>query len=169
MSYHRVLPKPQALSSQDPSESRISAQNTLLHHKIMTDVEPNEGLKTARTSRSTSVNTPSKGAASQRSASLESLQDYQDSPTAEAIPVRLGQKRAASLITTVDHRFRDLPSLSTASPGIRSADSASQVCLCQPDPKVPRPRNGRCSELLYTLIAVGCHCSSSFKLSLLRQ
>jgi len=143
MSYHRVLPKPQALSGQDPSESRTNAQKTLLHHKIMTDVESNKVLEKGKTSRSSSVNTPSKGAASQRSASLESLQDYQDSPTGEALPVCLGQKRTASLIATGDHRFRDLPSLSTASPGIRSADSASQVCLCQPDPKVPRPRNGR--------------------------
>lgn len=144
MSYHRVLPKPQALFGQDPSESRASTRHTLFHHKIMTDVEPKEVLEKGKTSRSTSINTPPKGTASQRSASLESLQDYQDSPAEEAIPTRLGQKRTASLIATGDYPFRDLPSLSTAGPGIRSADSASQVCLCQPDPKVPRPRNGRC-------------------------
>ena len=142
MSYHRILPNPQALSGQDPSESRTSGRNTLLHHKIMTDVDSAEVFEKGRASSSSSVNTPSKTAASQRSASLESLPDYQNSPTVEALPVRLGQKRTASLIATGDRRFRDLPSLSTASPGIRSADSASQVCLCQPDPKVPRPRNG---------------------------
>ncbi|KAI9874800.1 MAG: hypothetical protein M1830_009258 [Pleopsidium flavum] len=141
MSYHRVLPKPPALSSRKPSESRINGRNALLQHKIMTDIEPNEVSDKGKTSRSSSLNTFSNVAASQRSASLESLQDYQDSPTVETASTRIGQKRAASLIPTSDHRYRDLPSLSTGSAITRSADSASQVCLCQPDPKVPRPRN----------------------------
>jgi hypothetical protein len=30
------------------------------------------------------------------------------------------------------------------------SEAVSQICLCQPDPKIPRPRNGM-SELLYTI------------------
>lgn len=143
MSYHRVLPKPPALSGRKPSESRMNTRNSLLQHKIMTDIEPNEAPDKGRTRRSSSVNTPSKAGVSQRSASLQSLPDYEESPTAETPPIRVGQKQTASLITTNDQRFRDLPALSTANTVTPSVDSASHVCLCQPDPKVPRPRNGK--------------------------
>lgn len=39
-----------------------------------------------------------------------------------------------------------MPSESKESPALLQGESpTSEVCLCQPDPKVPRPRNGKLS------------------------
>ena len=58
---------------------------------------------------------------------------------------RLTRKRAASLqIESVnDPRIEELALNSASFSGLPGANPArEQVCLCQPDPKIPRPRNG---------------------------
>lgn len=59
---------------------------------------------------------------------------------------RLTRKRAASLNTetaSLPPRIGDLALNSANSSGPLTPDfTREQVCLCQPDPKIPRPRNG---------------------------
>lgn len=70
----------------------------------------------------------------------------------ESVPspplTRLMKKRAASLDTNAAND-PSIASLSLHSASLESprTHSSNQVCLCQPDPKIPRPRNGTPSLL----------------------
>ena len=70
---------------------------------------------------------------------------HHDRPHASLPQPLVSRKRAASLITSDDGELPRYPSpLSSASLGPRSADAMAQMCLCPPDTKIPRPRNGTC-------------------------
>lgn len=75
---------------------------------------------------------------------LRSSLSREDSTT-EGPKVPLTRKRVASLGTGISNR----DSTEANSPPLGSPKSASskesvaQFCLCQPDPKIPRPRNGK--------------------------
>jgi HMG box factor len=67
-----------------------------------------------------------------------------EKPTPSSPRTRLTKKRAASLNTDAanEPEIGD-PALNSArSSGSLSESMRYQVCLCQPDPKIPRPRNG---------------------------
>lgn len=67
-----------------------------------------------------------------------------DLPTPNSPRTRLTRKRAASLNTggANDPRIGDLALNSASTSGPPTSDlTREQVCLCQPDPKIPRPRN----------------------------
>lgn len=142
----------------------------------MTDVDMSEpvsgkGERTRKASTTVSTRSTRRTASPSRS----SKQDDAGPPTPESPPFRLTRKRAASL--AADHKGGDdddgggsssnnkdeaddvveaiTPSSTThsrMSSGGASAGSAgsaaSHVCLCQPDPKIPRPRNGQLSSTL---------------------
>ncbi len=129
MSYHRVLPPPPALASQDISSWSIEP-DSLLRHKIMTTESPNNFSR--KTKSLTPFQNPSSPEADKALSSpgLQSLEDYVDSP-------QVGKKKSFSQISNESHKPRSrLPSVSW------DLESPSQICLCQPDPKIPRPRNG---------------------------
>jgi HMG box factor len=68
-----------------------------------------------------------------------------DSARASSPTNRLSRKRAASLQLETSNRprFDDLTLDSAGTSVPPTADlTREQVCLCQPDPKIPRPRNG---------------------------
>jgi len=69
-------------------------------------------------------------------------------PTPVSPQGRLTRKRAASLNTeagtNIPPKIGDLALNSASSSGLPSDLTREQVCLCQPDPKIPRPRNGLC-------------------------
>ncbi|KAF4636724.1 hypothetical protein G7Y89_g1349 [Cudoniella acicularis] len=83
---------------------------------------------------------------SSRRGSLRPAQSGKNSepPPPSSPRARMTRKRAASLdLDSANHpRIEDL-ALSSASTSIPSTADATreQVCLCQPDPKIPRPRN----------------------------
>ncbi|KAI9739482.1 MAG: hypothetical protein M1818_005170 [Claussenomyces sp. TS43310] len=83
---------------------------------------------------------------SPRSARRDSLllSEQRSGPrTPTSPPMRLTRKRAASLNTeAANHPHLDNLALNSA--GVvnpRATAAREQVCLCQPDPKIPRPRN----------------------------
>jgi hypothetical protein len=73
---------------------------------------------------------------------------------------RLTRKRAASLNTETANlppRIGDLALNSANSSGPLTPDlTREQVCLCQPDPKIPRPRNGAWPTSLISLLSDWC-------------
>ena len=84
--------------------------------------------------RAEEADSPS-GYATRSSARLSRKRDS-DHPPEE--PVQLGRTR--------------LPSFSGEGSNHKFNDSPSQLCLCQPDPKVPRPRNGEFECFRYVCI-----------------
>jgi HMG box factor len=65
-------------------------------------------------------------------------------PSPTSPPLRLTRKRASSVDTdSANQSQKEDQTLSGA--GTTSTISAGDhVCLCQPEPKIPRPRNGMC-------------------------
>lgn len=110
----------------------------------MTDIVPSMPEPSNNFPRSTSI-------ASQISSSRESLHhsaQMSELPVTEPPPLRLTRKRAASLNTeAANQRFGQL-GLSSATYPNQPPTAREQVCLCQPDPKIPRPRNGACCFLI---------------------
>lgn len=67
-------------------------------------------------------------------------------PTPISPPQRLTRERAVSLNTesaSLPPKLRELALNSASDSGPQTPElTREQVCLCQPDPKIPRPRNG---------------------------
>ncbi|KAH7061550.1 hypothetical protein B0J12DRAFT_736665 [Macrophomina phaseolina] len=133
----------------------------------MTDIDMSEPAKgserSSNSSRKASTTVSTRSSRRTASPSRASKQDDAGPPTPESPPFRLTRKRAASLADKADGRDEqpdgtpeevgdeatDIAPTNTThsrmSSGGASAGSAgsaaSHVCLCQPDPKIPRPRN----------------------------
>lgn len=108
-------------------------------------------------SRRTSMSTSTR---SQESASHVQISKSTDGlPTPESPSFRVTRKRAASVVIRdvgdtmeVDHVS---PTHTWVSSG-DSRDSTYHLCLCQPDPKIPRPRNGRPVVLCLLPLLICC-------------
>lgn len=76
----------------------------------------------------------------------QSIGRVSEPPRTISPPVRLTRKRAATLNTesaSPPPRIGDLALSSARTADPPASDlTREQVCLCQPDPKIPRPRNG---------------------------
>ena len=129
MSFHRVLPRPSALSNQDLANRWAPGTDSLESAKTM----PNERSKGAFLSNG-QIPISSQSQPGSRASSTQ-LEQY--SPSAEE-PDDDPQSEPSGAIQ-IPHRVRK-PAPSTIDTW--QGDSPSQICLCQPDPKVPRPRNG---------------------------
>ena len=85
---------------------------------------------------------------SSRRVSLRSFIQSEKQHNPPSPPGRLNRKRAASLEIIEGSNSPTISELSISSPKSDPANSASHVCLCQPDPKIPRPRNGTCKTFV---------------------
>ena len=123
---HRVLPPLSSLSLPPISHRPSSGATGLLQHKIMTSNELQHCSPVDQDNEHT-IYTSKPDGHCQSSASDESPSNRVLSPVSE------DQARRSKRIP--------LP----LSDSVRSSNApipASKICLCQPDPKVPRPRNG---------------------------
>ncbi|KAK5112137.1 hypothetical protein LTR62_004480 [Meristemomyces frigidus] len=64
----------------------------------------------------------------------------------ESPPFKLTRKRTAGIVELEDKELDETTSTPVHSRG-SSNDSTAHVCICQPDPKIPRPRNGELRDV----------------------
>ena len=129
MSYHRVLPRPLPLSNEDLATRWTMGQDSLRSKSVttaenhVTGHSPDNSLVSTSKSRFEAAQTPA-----------STFNQEHSSPSRAEVPKADGDKH-------------DMPAAANRS----SASSTSEtwegdvpgpICLCQPDPKVPRPRNG---------------------------
>lgn len=148
MFYHRILPPPSNLAKAPVAGVKPPNGDTLLENRII--MSENQRLHTDRRQSQIQQHTPSfsdeqvqraeddqvnlsGGYATRSSARLSRKRDSDPSPEESS---QLSRNRVASV--------------SGEGPGTKLAESPSQLCLCQPDPKVPRPRNGE-NQVIYFL------------------
>lgn len=148
ISWNRVLPKPPPLYHLDNHSERRS--NPLFQHHLVSIGEPTDTPDIVRDRRKTIHGVPN-----------QERPRYSPpvSPFFRAYPIHvsddlpsgpLTRKRAASLMAEESSEREPSP----ASTSNSNPEPTNQFCLCQPDPKIPRPRNGRSTFLLCSL-AIG--------------
>lgn len=125
MSYDRVLPDPVALRN-DSAQVSLPRPSNLLDHKIM---DRKVAMHDAYDTRS-SVPQAHQHIAMNRSESRAS----KPGPTLTTKELQLPLRERSDRSST--------SSASSNGPPVKSKDTPMQFCLCQPDPKIPRPRNG---------------------------
>ncbi|KAL9590252.1 MAG: hypothetical protein Q9203_000925 [Teloschistes exilis] len=138
MSYDRVLPPPAALVNQDQSGHWIPRRDSLLHNSIMADRHASIS-ENGTTSQSLTYAPSSPPPAGHRAPA------HPSDPSADNVTPPKTRSRSSATLSNESSNMPDPPmSSSQASLTERNTEwnSASSICLCQPDPKVPRPRNG---------------------------
>ena len=129
MSFHRVLPCPAALSNEDLTNRWAIGPDSLESARIM----PNERSEAAFLTNS----------------QIQASSSPQ--PTSRKLSTQVEKERSVEGTDPAGHssdprRQDSIPSPihkpAPSSIDIWQGESPSQICLCQPDPKVPRPRNG---------------------------
>ncbi|KAL8807331.1 MAG: hypothetical protein Q9200_004723, partial [Gallowayella weberi] len=130
MSYHRVLPPPPALASQTRTVHWLPKQDTLLQNSIMADsksnADENMDIVQDRSAPAPANDGPSPHPSD---ASAEGI------PTSPKPRTRSSATLSDKSSNPSDQRVGSITQDTTA------WTSPSSICLCQPDPKVPRPRN----------------------------
>lgn len=118
-------------------------------HSIMPDTAGLDSSKLATPRSPASISTESSRRGSFKPAQIPARDPGPS--RASSPPARLTRKRAAILNTERTNLSQDIGdlALSTANTAVSTSSDLTreQVCLCQPDPKIPRPRNG----IQYTL------------------
>ncbi|KAL8890413.1 MAG: hypothetical protein Q9215_002442 [Flavoplaca cf. flavocitrina] len=128
MSYHRVLPPPPALASQTPPAHWLPKQDTLLQNRIMA----------VRNSGSDESITPVAGPSSPFP-TADKISPQPSDASVEEVAIS-PNTRTRSSATNESNNPSDPRSLSISQENT-VWNAPSSICLCQPDPKVPRPRN----------------------------
>ncbi len=139
MSFHRVLPLLPALSNEALRDRWATKPDALRSSKIMPE---NKDSTEEASSRDHGL---VKAAA--KSSSPPEDQGPSSTGEEELEPYDLPKHPGRSLSQTPDARSRPFKTVEKSSSDEAldrwRGESPSSICLCQPDPKVPRPRNGK--------------------------
>lgn len=137
MSYHRVLPPLPVAPLHDHNPYTAIQYFPFLHRTAMTNQATSQASKSNTTKHSSQILENPGLKRETTSPSTDSMEDEEESP-----------KRARSTSPKLISRENSqMPSDSKESPASLHGESpTSGICLCQPDPKVPRPRNGMLSS-----------------------
>ena len=126
-----------------PNEPRRSTTERADADAVMADLSTPVSTSLSSSSSSAVVVGLSDSNGSCRSPALEvNPRAYRVEPIRAPMPSQ-SRKRAASLIMKddiIEAGPMSQPSIARMEP--RSGDSTTQICLCPPDLKIPRPRNG---------------------------
>lgn len=135
MSYHRVLPLPTPVFHHGLSVLRD--QEPLLGHMMMeSQASKPSAVKVNNLSPNDSLPTMPVEISDQQQ--FEELQENDDrSPRFRA---RSAARTTLTLFDRTQYEGRSSPSRNPKSGAVAWH---SEICLCQPDPKIPRPRNGK--------------------------
>lgn len=153
MSFDRVLPRPPALYDEPGARPLHRQSSSLLEHKIM---NMSERTRAAAMSLVSVGEIPTSGPTTEPDSCSTALSQMQLSAINREQAVQNGQLMASfsaastrqntQVLTTVESTATGAGDRSTSrSPSRLEApkEAATQFCLCQPDPKIPRPRNGK--------------------------
>lgn len=149
MSYDRVLPKPVPLHHES-SQVSLPRSTNLLDHKIMNDLPKSHGALPHRPDPIGSgyrFNDRRPSGVPQTHQQMSALGRVKNA-NGVTKPEQSYQpnKQAGPMLSTKDLSVRERSSSSSgsASPASSAQKDGPAVnwCLCQPDPKIPRPRNG---------------------------
>lgn len=147
MSYDRVLPKPPALHY-DSQVTLSRPTSNLLEHKIMNDDLTKMSVMDHRR------DAPPVGASCRYVADalpqvhLSSLNRAKIAlnKIASTAPIEPPRSTEPGLTPQLPLRERSSVSERSSSASPTKRESETKFCLCQPDPKIPRPRNGKLSK-----------------------
>lgn len=154
MSYDRVLPNPVALRYES-AQVTLPRSSNLLDHKIMAEElsamamrHPADGGPVGPSVRYSDT----RSAVHQTHQHISQNASKEPHPHPHLHPHKMSSngsvKPVGPMISTKELPLRDRSdrssssSASSNSPIKSQKESAMQFCLCQPDPKIPRPRNG---------------------------
>lgn len=143
MSYHRVLPPLPVAPLNDYNPDIAIQYFSFLRPSVMTNQATNQASESNMTRQSSQISANHSLKRETTSSSTDSLEDEEEPP-----------KRARSSSPTFISRENNqqvrtppMPTESEEGPALLQGESPiGEVCLCQPDPKVPRPRNGMLSS-----------------------
>lgn len=140
------------LHHQQPDDTGRIIFTRQLWQRTMPDTDPGEQIVLNK-SQAPKSNAPNLRSSSRRTSSTQSSsRSHKHSPSPsrgsktpltpeESPPFTQTRKRDASIVALED---KEIESIGT--PAHRTGDgeeATAQVCICQPDPKIPRPRNGK--------------------------
>ena len=148
MSYHRVLPVPEALIHPNPTRKQKVGTDSLLPSRTMTSEKPVSPYMRGQSPDSSQQSSSPLAEKPQGSPSINSMDEIDHSP----------EPRDRSSSQLSNREVRRLPSISRS----WQAESPSDICLCQPDPKVPRPRNGTPRGPMREYICTLSQCIATF-------
>lgn len=144
MSYHRVLPPPPALANQianqDLAGQWLPRRDTLLQNRIMAD----KNSKTSEGKGQVMIAPPDLFC-HPLTGSRDSSPHLSDASVDDAPISPKARTRSSATISNEDIDPSQ-PSVDSLTEENTRWNAPSSICLCQPDPKVPRPRNGMCIE-----------------------
>ena len=136
LSWDRVLPAPSALLNGNANDLLPRRSSSLLQHHLFSSKHLPESPRDQRStvpSIAYQVNTrinPIPPIPPRASQDFSAFGELATGP--------LTRKRAASLMADESETRETSPATTNDS----NPDTTNQFCLCQPDPKIPRPRNG---------------------------
>lgn len=164
MSFDRVLPRPPALF--DDATTRIHRPtSSLLEHKIM---NRDNHMPRSPISLQHKLNTNGSMSDSCSTAmsqmKLSSINREKMAENGHIQPGAFPSPRTPSRTSNdsiIDMPMRDRSASGSPTTKLEAAkEAASQFCLCQPDPKIPRPRNGEFHNAPFEMNNAGENCWS---------
>lgn len=145
LSWDRVLPAPHALLNGNVNDLHPRRSSSLLQHHLFSSKDLLESPKDRRsTVPSISYQVDPKITPNPRIPPRGSL----DSSASDQSATGPLTRKPAALLMADDSKTRETSPATTQD---SNSEATNQFCLCQPDPKIPRPRNGT---------SLTSHCSS---------
>ncbi|WEW60818.1 slightly ste11-like protein [Emydomyces testavorans] len=143
MSYDRVLPKPLGLHYDISGRDLSICPSTLLDHRITADRLNLEVFEKHRHLSSAQLRANVLATEATQSPILDPGMGSKVRVTeaARVLEPPMTRKRVSPIVPSGRSREERAASAGS-SKSTSSRDSSVQFCLCQPDPKIPRPRNG---------------------------